>query len=651
MCGVVGLFHPLRPSPPEPGLLRRMADAVAHRGPDGEGFHAEPHLGFGHRRLSIVDLAGGAQPMATPDGAVTVCFNGEIYNHAALRAGLEAVGHRFQSRSDTEVLLHGWRAWGVGLLDRLKGMFAFALWDRERGELLLARDRLGEKPMLYGLLPDGTLAFGSEMAALATLPGMPRALDHAALDDYLALGYVPDPHTIRAGIRRLPAAHFLLLRRGEALGADVAAMPPPRRYWQPPTAPGPAATGREAAEELARRLDEAVRAQLMSDVPLGAFLSGGVDSSAVVACAARAVAEAGTGPLATFTIGFEGAEDERPAAAALAARLGLASHAEAGRVDYLAAAREQARLFGEPFGDHSAVPTLQVCRLARRHVTVALSGDGGDEVFAGYRRYRFHALAEAVRAHVPAPLRRGVIGRLAAAYPKLDRAPRWLRAKTTLTELSLDSALGYYGTVCKLADARRRGLYAAPMRAMVDGHDPAARFVALMGDCDPRDGLLAAQYADLHTYLPGDILVKTDRASMAVSLELRPPILDHELVAWGMALPAALKLRGGFGKHVLRQAMAPLLPAELLWGKKRGFADDIGGQFRAQAGTVRARLAEGALAASGLFEAAALARLAEEHATSAANHAQAIWQLLVLEGFLAAEEGAAVAQEPERAGA
>jgi asparagine synthase (glutamine-hydrolysing) len=635
MCGVVGLFHPTRPAPPEGALLRRMADAIRHRGPDGDGFHAEPHLGFGHRRLSIVDLAGGAQPMSTEDGAVTVCFNGEIYNHAALKTELEAAGHRFRTRSDTESILHGWREWGIGVLDRLKGMFAFALWDRDRGELLLARDRLGEKPMLYGLLPGGMLAFGSEMAALLALPEMPRRIDPAALDDYLALGYVPDPHTIHASIRRLPAAHFLLLRRDEALGRDTAELPAPRRYWQPPTVA--AAAPADAAGELARRLDAAVRAQLMSDVPLGAFLSGGVDSSAVVAFAARAVAEAGTGPLATFTIGFDGADDERPAAAALAARLGLASHAEAGRVDYVAAARDQARIFGEPFGDHSAVPTLAVCRLARRHVTVALSGDGGDEVFAGYRRYRFHALAEAVRAHIPAPLRRGVIGRLAAIYPKLDRAPRWLRAKATLTELSLDSALGYYRTVCKLHDARRRGLYAPAMRDAVDGHDPSARFVALMGECDEADGLLQAQYADLHTYLPGDILVKTDRTSMATSLELRPPMLDHDLVAWGMALPAALKLKDGIGKHVLRQALSPHLPADLLWGRKRGFADDIGGQFRAQSETVRQRLTGGAMADSRLFDPAALGRLADEHASGRFDHTQAIWQLLVLEGFLMGE--------------
>jgi len=627
MCGVAGLFHPLREAPPDSATLRRMADALAHRGPDGEGLHAEPHLGLAHRRLSFVDFAGGAQPMATPDGAVTVCFNGEIYNHAELRAELESLGHRYLTRSDTETLLHGWREWGTALLGRLKGMFAFALWDRGRGELLLARDRAGEKPLHWATLPDGTLAFASELPALLALPRLSRALDRAAADDFLALGYIPDPATIYREIRRLPAAHFLLLRRGEPL--DLA----PRRYWQPPRR-AMAAAAADAPAELARRLEAAVRSQLMSDVPLGAFLSGGVDSASVVAFAAEALQEVGAPALSTFTIGFEDGADERPMAAAIAARFRTAHHAESGTTDYLAAARVLAAVFAEPFGDHSAVPTLAVCRLARRHVKGALSGDGGDEVLAGYRRYRFHALVEAARRLIPRGLRRTAVAGLAAAYPKLDRAPRFLRAKTTLTELSLDSALGYYRSVCKVQEERRAALWSPDQRAAVSGHDPAARFAALMAECDEADPLLQAQYADLHTYLPGDILVKTDRTSMAVSLELRPPMLDHEFMAWGMALPAHVKLSGGVGKRVLREAMAPHLPADLLWGAKRGFADDLAGQFRRQAGEVRARLLGPAMLDSGLFDAAGLARLADEHAGGAFDHAQALWQLLAFEGWL-----------------
>lgn len=632
MCGIAGLFNPTAALAPPEGRLRAMTDAIRHRGPDGEGFHAEPHLGFGHRRLSIVDLAGGAQPMATPDGAVTVTFNGEIYNHASLRRDLEAAGHVFRSRSDTESILHGWREWGVGVLDRLKGMFAFALWDRERGELLLARDRLGEKPLHYALLPDGTIAFGSEPAALLALPDMPRRLDQEAVGDFLALGYVPDPATIWAGMRRLPAGHFLFLRRGEP------GLPQPRRYWQPPTTTAPAPA--DAPAELARRLEAAVRAQMMADVPLGAFLSGGVDSASIVAFAARAAREGTGGPLATFTIGFPGEGDERPMAAAVATLHGTDHVAESGEADYVAAARDVARVFGEPFGDHSAVPTLAVCALARRHATVALSGDGGDEVFAGYRRYRWHMLVEGARSYLPPAVRRNLLGNLARAYPKMDRAPRWLRAKTTLTELSLDSAAGYYRTVAKIGDERRLALLSPAWRSTLDGHDPGARIASLIAECDPDEPLLAAQYADLHTYLPGDILVKTDRASMAVSLELRPPILDHDLVAWGMALPAGLKLRGGVGKHVLREAMAPHLPSDLLSARKRGFAASIGGQFRARAEEVRARLTGETLLDSGILDRAALVRLVEEHTSGGSDHSQAIWQLLVLEGFLFAHAGA-----------
>jgi asparagine synthase (glutamine-hydrolysing) len=606
-------------------ILRAMTEAQRHRGPDGEGFHAEPHLGFGHRRLAIVDLVGGAQPMATKDGTLVVTFNGEIYNHEALRRELEARGHIFHSRSDTEVLLHGWREWGPEMPARLVGMFAFALWDRGAGRLLLARDPLGEKPLHYAWLQDGGFAFASEIGGLTALPQLPRGLDPVALDDFLALGYVPDPATIHAAIRRLPPGHLMLLSLGEAQAIQ-------RRYWAPPRVAG--AGGADAEELLRRRLDAAVQARMMADVPLGAFLSGGIDSGAVTSLAAMAAAQ----PLATFTIGFAGAADERPDAAMVAERYGTRHVAENGAaLDYLAMARKIPRLFGEPFGDHSAVPTLAVASLARRHVTVALSGDGGDEVFAGYRRYRFHMMAEAARRLLPAGLRRGAVGALARAYPKLGRAPRWLRAKTTLTEISLDSALGYYGTVCKLAEEKRRALFSPAQRAAVAGHDPAARFATLMGECDPEDSLLQAQYADLHTYLPGDILTKVDRTSMAVSLEVRPPLLDPDLVSWGMALPAAAKLRGGVGKRVLREAAAPLLPPALLQRGKRGFAADLSGQFRAAAPEIRTRLTSGPMADSGLFDPQTLGRLVDQHASGHLDNTQVLWNLLVVEGFLAIE--------------
>ena len=633
MCGIAGILEAREGSRPTASIVRQMTEALRHRGPDGEGFHAEAGLGLGHRRLAIVDVAGGAQPMASDDGRFVLIFNGEIYNHGALRRELEAAGHRFRTRSDTEAILHGWREWGAGCLNRLLGQFAFAIWDRDRAELALARDPLGEKPLHYAWLADGALAFGSEIVALLQVPGVSRVLDPVALDDFLALGYVPEPATIYRDIRQLPPAHCLVVRRGEA------ARPAPRRYWHLPTSA--AAAPADPPAVLREQLAQSVAARLMADVPLGAFLSGGVDSGAVVALAAAARDT----PLDTFTIGFPGAGDERAPAAEVAAMVRARHRAEAGTADYLGSARQVAGIFGQPFGDHSAVPTLAVCRMARRHVTVALSGDGGDEVFAGYRRYRFHALVEGIRRHLPAPLRRRVIGGLARAYPKLDRAPRWLRAKNTLTELSLDSALGYYATVNRVQAARRRALFSPAQRAAADGHDPAARFVALMDACDPDDALLQAQYADLHIYLPGDILAKVDRTSMAVSLEVRPPLLDPALVAWGLALPAAWKIHDGRGKHVLRQAVAGDLPPAILQRPKQGFADAIAGELRRRSTEVMARLGGAAMGDSGLFDAAALRAMVDEHASGHFDHSQALWQLLVVEGFLANDGRGAVAHD------
>ena len=623
MCGLAGLYDPAG-GPIDRRLLERMTAAVAHRGPDGDGFHLEPGLGFGHRRLSIVDVAGGAQPMFNEDASVVLIFNGAIYNYPELRPELQALGHVFANRCDTEAIIHAWESWGPDCLQHLNGMFSFILWDRKQQTLFMARDRLGEKPLYYARRPDGSIAFGSELAVLAQVPDLSRRISAAAVDDFFAYGYVPDPHTIFEGVHKLPPAHCLLLRPGSHAA--------PRRYWSAPTAVRPAG---EAEAILAMRagLTAATGQCLMADVPLGAFLSGGVDSSAVVATASGLQ----SAPLATFTIGFPGAEDETPLARIVADRYGAAQHVGQAAPDYLDAARAQARIFGEPFGDSSAVPTEEVCALARKHVTVAVSGDGGDEVFAGYRRYRWHQMAEAVRSYVPASLRRGVLGQLAAAYPKMDWAPRWLRAKHTLTEISLDSALGYYRTVAKVHHDQRRGLFSATLRAQLDGHDPAARVVDLMQAGEGGDSLLQAQYVDVNTYLPGDILVKVDRTSMAHSLETRAPFLDHRLVEWGMALPAALKLRGQEGKYVLKKALEPMLPAEILYRRKQGFAMSLSQLFRREASRLRERLLRGPMMESGLFDQGAIAGMIDRHEQGKLDHAGPLWLLLAFEGFLTAQ--------------
>ena len=635
MCGISGIYHQAGPAPVDGGLLRRMNGAIAYRGPDGDGFHIEPGVGLGHRRLSIIDVGGGAQPMFNEDDTVAITFNGEIYGFDALRQRLEGLGHRFRNRSDTETVIHAWEEWGVDCLQHLNGFFAFALWDRNRRQLFMARDRLGKKPLYYAHAPDGSLVFGSELRCIQAVPGLPRRIRAAAVDDYFALGYIPDPDTIYEGVHKLPAAHYLLLQQG-----DRAVQP--RRYWQAPTATH-AATEQEATAELVRRLTAYTATRMVADVPLGAFLSGGVDSSAVVALAAGLRTEAGAGPLSTFTIGFPGAEDERGYAQQVATRYGTDHRAEPTTIDYIDAARDQARVFGEPFGDVSSVPTGHVCALARRHVTVALSGDGGDEVLGGYRRYQWHRMTEAVRRLLPGPVRRGVLGRLAQVYPKLDRAPRWLRAKHTLTEISLDSALGYYRMVCKVQHDRRRALFSGTLEAGLDGHDPSRRITDLMDECGSDDPLLQAQWTDINTYLVGDILTKVDRASMAHALEVRAPMLDHEFVEWGLGLPPGLKLRGREGKWVLKRAMEPLLPHEILYRPKQGFAMSLDQQFRDGADRLRERLLGPAMLGSGLFAADTIAQLVDEHEAGRFNHAGVLWLLLVFEGFLAGEAGLDVA--------
>lgn len=624
MCGIAGIFYSDAHLAPEVQQIQAMTNAIAHRGPDGEGFHCAPGIALGHRRLAIIDPEGGHQPMYNADQTVAIVFNGEIYNFETVRAELIALGHPFHTRCDTEVIVQAWEAWGEACVQRLSGMFAIALWDSRTNTLFCARDRLGKKPLYYSWV-GGAFVFGSEIAALAALPGLSRHIRPEAVDDFFAYGYVPEPGTIFEGIEKLPAACTLTLDRSGA---------PPRiaRYWQPQAA-HLSCSESEAASELRRRLEDAVACRLVADVPLGAFLSGGVDSSAVVATAASLR----TTPLDTFTIGFEGGEDETPFARQVAERYNTRQHNDrAASTDMIAGARLQARVFGEPFGDSSSVPTLTVCRLARRHATVAISGDGGDEVFGGYRRYRWHSLVSGIRKHLPARLRRHAIGGLAAIYPKLDRAPRFLRAKHTLTELSLDDAQSYARTVTRSHAAQRHGLFSASLRARIAGHDPFAPLAAAMASAEDADPLLQAQFADLATWLPGDILTKVDRASMAASLEVRAPFLDHAFLQWGLSLPAALKIGPNGGKHILKRALEPLLPHDILYRPKQGFASDLAPLFRREMARVKALLLGGPMLDSGLFDAVAIERLLDAHARGTSDHAQPIWLLLAFEGFLAA---------------
>ena len=522
MCGLAGIFDQRAASPISEPLLIRMRDRLAHRGPDGCGLHLEPGIGLAHRRLAIVDLEGGQQPLYNEDGRVVVVFNGEIYNFQELAAELERKGHVFGTRSDTEVIVHGWEEWGSECVARFSGMFAFALWDSRSEVLFLARDRMGKKPLYYTALPDGRLLFASELKALLACPETSRRIDPQAIEDYLAFGYVPEERSIYLGVRKLPPAHSMLVRRGEA--------PRIEPYWRlrftdnGPTDPG------VAAEELRERFKAAVADRLISDVPLGAFLSGGVDSSGVVAF----MAGLSRAPVNTFCISFgDRAVDESAYARVVAERYATEHVTRRVEPDDLSMLDRLAGMFDEPFGDCSALPTYQVCSLARERVTVALSGDGGDEVFAGYRRYRWHLHETQVRRLLPDAVRRPVFTALGAAYPKLDWAPRCLRAKTTFEELALSTAEAYAHSVSIIGEPQRRRLYSPGMVRDLQGYRAVDLLARHMREADTDDPLQQAQYADIKTWLPGDILAKVDRTSMAVSLEVRAPLLDHRIVEWG----------------------------------------------------------------------------------------------------------------------
>jgi len=632
MCGIVGIFDPAGRREIDRALLDRMNETQRHRGPDGSGLHVEPGVGLGHRRLSIIDLATGQQPLYNEDGSVVVVFNGEIYNFQQLIPELVALGHVFRTKSDTEVIVHAWEAWGERCVERFRGMFAFALWDRNRETLFLARDRLGVKPLYYALLADGTLIFGSELKALAAHPALARDIDPFAVEEYFALGYVPEPRTIFRGARKLPPAHALTVRRG---------VPPaePAGYWDVRFTVDRNLTEPEACEELLRRLEESVRLRMISDVPLGAFLSGGVDSSAVVATMARISADS----VNTCSIAFaDPAFDESAYARMVAERYRTKHFVDRIESDDFDLLDTLARIYDEPYADSSALPTYRVCQLARTHVTVALSGDGGDESFAGYRRYRLHLMEERMRDALPIGLRRPIFGLLGRLYPKADWAPRVFRAKTTFEALARDSVEAYFHSVSILRDAMRRQLFSNSFRAALGGYSAVEVFHRHAARAGTDDPLALVQYLDLNTYLVGDINTKVDRASMAHSLEVREPLMDHPLVEWLATLPASQKVRGQEGKRLLKKAMEPHLPHELMYRPKMGFAVPLVQWFR---GPLRQRVRDAVLgdrlADTGLFNPAYLRRLVDDHQSGLRDYGAPLWALLMFEAFLRTAGGAA----------
>jgi asparagine synthase (glutamine-hydrolysing) len=625
MCGIVGIFDTSGGRAIDRELLGRMNESQFHRGPDEGGLHVEPGLGFGHRRLSIIDLSGGQQPLFNRDKTVAVTYNGEIYNFQDLRRELEALGHRFETRCDTEVIVYAWESWGEACVERFRGMFAFALWDRPRQTLFLARDRLGVKPLYYAMLPDGQFVFGSELKALLRHPEVPRRIDPTAVEDYFAYGYVPDPKTIYRDVYKLPPGTRLTLRRGETACA-------PRTYWDVPFAVDSGIGAAQAGRELIERLREAVRLRLVADVPLGAFLSGGVDSSAVVAMMAGLSAD----PVNTCSISFgDPAFNESRYASLVAGRYHARHRVEPVDPDDFSLIDRLAGLYDEPYADSSALPTYRVCQLARQSVTVALSGDGGDENLAGYRRYRWHAYEERIRALLPPGFRRPVFGFLGRFYPKIDWAPKIFRAKSTLEALARDSVEGYFHGVSVLPDRVRARLFSERFRRDLQGYSAIEVLRHWAGRAPTRHPLSLVQYLDLKTYLPGDILTKVDRASMAHALEVRVPVLDHKLVEWISSLPPEFKLRDGQGKYIFKKALEPYLPEDILYRPKMGFAVPLANWFRGPLRQkVRDAVSSSVMADSGLFDMDFLRLLADQHQGGIRDHSAGLWALLMYESFL-----------------
>ena len=626
MCGIAGIVDLRSNRAIDREALQRMTDALAHRGPDGEGYFTAPGVGIGHRRLAIIDKPGGAQPFHSHDDKGVLSFNGEIYNYQTLAPALTAAGARLKTRSDTEVLAEGLALHGAPFVHELRGMFAFAFWDQSSETLLLARDRMGEKPLYYGETDDGFLLFASEIGALISARLLPLDIDPQAVSDYFHFGYVPDPKSIYQRIRKLNPGSTLTARRGATIQIE--------RYWRPVLASSENLKFDAAKDQLLEALDQSVRLQLVSDAPLGAFLSGGVDSSAIVASMARA-----SSAIKTCTIGFEeDAHDERDYARQVAQQYGAEHREEVAHMDHASLIDDLAGVYGEPFADSSALPTYIVSKLARRHVTVALSGDGADELFAGYRRYPFFLKEEALRGLAPLALRRLLFAPAGALYPKLDWAPRPLRLKTTLQSLGDSSASAYARAVGANLPDRVRHMLSGEFKTSLNTYSSTSLVEKIMRRAEDHHPLSLAQLVDLHTWLPGRMLTKIDRASMAHSLEVRAPFLDHKLVEWAGMLPPAFKLKGNEGKFILKKALAPRLGHDILYRPKQGFASPIAQWLKQKPGPLERLKDSHAWRRSGYLNPEAIEKMALAHQQGRADYSQELWTVIMFDGFMQRHE-------------
>lgn len=604
------------PSDVRGALLDRMCAVIRHRGPDDQGTVVAGRAALGMRRLSIIDVAGGHQPIHNETGRVSIVFNGEIYNFQEVTAELKARGHVFKTHSDTEAIVHAYEEYGLDCVQHLRGMFGLAIWDADAEKLFLARDRVGKKPLYYTLTRTGDLVFGSELKSLLEHPEVEREVDPQAVDAYLSFGYVPDPHSIFRGIKKLPPGHLLTFEKGEVTV---------REYWDFQFEAGETKPEQHYLKHVRELLDESVRLRMISEVPLGAFLSGGVDSSTIVGLMARH----SPFPVKTFSIGFaEDSYNELKYARIAAKHFATEHHEFIVTPEICDVVDELAWHFDEPFADSSAIPTYMVSKLAREHVTVVLSGDGGDELFGGYTRYAIDQ-QRAKLGRLPRGLREGVL------RPLSENLPHGAWGRNYLRNVSLDPIDRYIDSISQFTELHKRSLYTAGFRGELNaagGPMGAELFRQLAKKIETGNALDPLLYLDSKTYLPGDILTKVDRMSMAVSLEARAPLLDHKLIDYVSRIPASMKLRGNTTKYLLKEAVRDLVPAEVLDRPKQGFGvpvqEWINRQLRSR---MRETLTERRTVERGIVEPAYVQVLLDEHERGRRDHSAPLWSLLMLE--------------------
>ncbi|OAN11366.1 asparagine synthetase B [Photobacterium jeanii] len=623
MCGIAGIFNLYQSAPIQPDCLKSINRRQAHRGPDDEGYYFDPFIGLAHRRLSIIDLSGGHQPLFNEDGSVAVVFNGEIYNFQPLVAELKQLGHTFSTYSDTEVIVHAWEEWGEKSVSRFRGMFAFAVWDSNRRQLFIARDRLGKKPLFYSQTSQGQLVFASELKVLLDHPDVSQQLRPEMAEDFFMYGYIPDPYTAYQNIYKLEAGHTMLLTPGEKLRTSP--------YWDL-SAPEQFLSWEQTQSSLIERLEEAVKIRLMADVPLGAFLSGGVDSSAIVSLMARLQQQ----PVNTCAIGFhEQAFDESEYAQQIAQQYQTNHVSKIVDADDISLIKHLNDIYDEPYADSSALPTYRVCQLARQSVKVALSGDGGDEIFAGYRRHRMHIAEQKIRQVIPSRFRKPIFGSLGRFYPKADWAPRPLRAKTTFQSLALSQVEAYASSISKLRIDERALLFSDQYKTQLNGYNGIDQLTQHANNAPTDDPLKLIQYLDIKTWLVGDILTKVDRASMANSLEVRAPLLDHEFIEWAYSVRSQDNIQGMQGKYAFKKALEPYVNQDILYRPKMGFSMPISSWFRT---SLKQTLHDAVLSPnmldSGFFNVAHLKQMLHEHVEGYRDHGASLWCLLMFSQFM-----------------